>query len=66
MSTLARYEIGYNRPIEGATGNSPVEWHSAAKTDDIEHAKEYCKNVRDNGHSKAIIFDTQKKCVIEF
>lgn len=65
MGYSPRYHVGYNRPVKGAIGDSPVEWHTDAETDEIEAAKLYCKNVRDNGHPKAIIVDTRTNSVVE-
>ena len=64
MEQVKRYQVGYNRPIEGAFGNSPQEFHLVGETDDPLDAIAIADNLHRNADGwgrKAFIFDSKYK-----
>lgn len=64
MGYSPRYHIGYNRPVKGAFGGSPVEWYCSCETDNLEVALEERKALRGDGHA-AFVFDTVDKKIVD-
>jgi hypothetical protein len=58
-----RYEVGYNKPVEGAFGNSPQEYHAVGSFHDpleaIAEVDELRKSSEDVWGRKAFILDTK-------
>jgi hypothetical protein len=58
-----RYRVGYNRPVAGAIGNSPKEFHIVAETDDLDLAVgEMRRECRER--NAAYIWDDVSKSVV--
>jgi hypothetical protein len=46
--TEDRYQVGYNRPVEGAFGDSPREFHFVNDFDDLQDAIAEVNNLREH------------------
>lgn len=64
-----RYQVGYNKPIEGAFGDSPQEFHLVGEFDDLVSAVAEVGQLReksgDDWGKKSFIFDTLGGTLIE-
>lgn len=54
-----RYQVGYNKPVEGAFGDSPREFHFVSDFDALQDAITEINNLREHSGDKwGFIVDT--------